>query len=143
MFRVAGRRPGHARPERPAVKGNCRRRARPAAGIVQVKGEGVSRETDRDRSLERMLKAALPGRMTPPSTDCVDAEVLAAWADGTLPSARMGDVERHLADCGRCQAMLAAFARTEPPLSAPRPVWERLSMRWLVPIAVTAAAGAL
>jgi anti-sigma factor RsiW len=43
---------------------------------------------------------------------CIDAETLAAWADGGLSKDEAALVEVHLADCERCTAMLATFARS-------------------------------
>lgn len=94
---------------------------------------------------------------------CIDAETLAAWAEGVLSAAERARVDAHLADCARCQAMAAMFAITEldasastedvgapvvlpferpaqSPTSAPAP---RLG-RWWLPLAGGAiAAGAL
>jgi hypothetical protein len=36
--------------------------------------------------------------------------MLAAWMDGSLDSGDVGNFEHHLAECGRCQAILAAAA---------------------------------
>ena len=68
---------------------------------------------------------------------CLDAETLAAWTDGSLRPAERAAAEAHVADCGRCLALMAAMARTEPPPSVTsRAPW--FSVRWLVPL--TAAA---
>ncbi len=70
----------------------------------------------------------------------LDADVVAAWAEGSIdPSARAA-AEAHAADCERCQAVLAAMARTDPVEVAPRAVWLRTPIRWLVPLATAAAA---
>lgn len=74
---------------------------------------------------------------------CIDAETLAAWADGGLPKAEAALVEVHLADCDRCTAMLATFVRTEPPAQAADSLWSRWQLRWLVPIATAATVAAL
>lgn len=86
----------------------------------------------RDRQVEQLLRRVLVAR---PTTECVDAEQLAAWADGGLPAPQAAVVERHLGDCSDCQAMLAAFVASEPPASAPVPFWHRWRLQWLVPIA--------
>jgi len=44
---------------------------------------------------------------------CLDAETLAAWAEGSPGVERTDALERHLASCARCQAMLATFANAE------------------------------
>ena len=70
---------------------------------------------------------------------CLDAATLAAWTDGTLRPAERAAAEAHTADCGRCLALLAAMARTEPPPAVPASTaW--LPMRWLVPLASAAVA---
>lgn len=97
---------------------------------------------DRDASVERLLRQSRQARevSAPPGASCLDAETLAAWADGTLSRDTFAAVESHVSDCPRCQALLGAFARTAP--LAPEPWWSHgLSVRWLVPL--TAAATAL
>ena len=74
---------------------------------------------------------------------CIDAETLAAWADGGLSKDEAALVEVHLADCERCTAMLATFARTVPERPAAESLWARWHLRWLVPIATAATVAAL
>lgn len=95
---------------------------------------------DRDRQVEHLLRQSMPaGR--PVSSPCLDAERLAAWSTGGLRREEAATVERHLADCADCQAMLAAFVESEPvPSVAAAPFWQRWSMRWLVPVAAASAA---
>ena len=73
--------------------------------------------------------------------DCLDAETLAAWADGALNAGEREGAEAHAANCARCQAMMAAMVRTEPasaaPVSSPsrsRALW------WIAALAPVAAA---
>ena len=47
-----------------------------------------------------------------PNSTCIDAETLAAWSDGALSVGEAAEVELHLSNCARCQAVLAAFVRT-------------------------------
>jgi len=63
--------------------------------------------------VDRLLKDTMKSRMTQP-TDHPDAEQLAAWAEGAIYGANAEGIEAHLADCDRCQAVLAAFAATDP-----------------------------
>ena len=70
--------------------------------------------------------------------ECLDGEVLAAWFDGTLPPPERAAVETHAAGCARCQAMVAALVRTDRP--SRRAWWHAPAVRWLVPLAVAAAA---
>ncbi len=52
---------------------------------------------------------------------CLDAETLAAWADGTLNAQAAAAVEAHASSCARCMAVLAAMERTAPAVrAAPR-----------------------
>jgi hypothetical protein len=80
------------------------------------------------------------------SNNHVQAEALAAWAEGRLAAAEAATVEAHLASCEVCQDMLAVFARTEPEIRpAPSIVsgfgWFR--WRWAVPVAAAATAAAI
>lgn len=72
--------------------------------------------------------------------DHLDPEIVAAWLDGSLDARSRADAEAHVADCARCQAVLAAMIRTEPPPSA-KPWLSGSTLRWLVPL--TAAASAI
>ena len=74
---------------------------------------------------------------------CVDAETLAAWADGGLPKTEAAAVELHLSECDRCTAMLATFVRTTPDAPAVESLWRRWNLRWLVPVATAATVAAL
>ena len=74
---------------------------------------------------------------------CVDAETLAAWADGGLPKVEAAAVELHLSECDRCTAMLATFVRTTPEVPATESLWQRWHLRWLVPVATAATVAAL
>jgi hypothetical protein len=92
---------------------------------------------------DRLLRDALRDRLSTasavPSALCADADALAAWTDGTMSRPARTAFEAHAADCGRCQALMAAMARTEPP-----PVeaawWRRSPFSWLMPLAAAAAA---
>jgi hypothetical protein len=88
---------------------------------------------------DRLLREALRPGALDASNDCVDADALAAWADGTMSSAARAAFESHAADCGRCQALMAAMARTEP--ESIEPAWRpRALFSWLIPIAAATAA---
>jgi hypothetical protein len=84
------------------------------------------------------------------TADCPDAETLAALADDTLSAAARREVEGHMADCDRCQALTAAMVRAEPVTGTPAvavadevPAWRRRAFNWLVPAAAAATAVAL
>lgn len=78
-----------------------------------------------------------------PTATCIDAETLAAWADGGLPKIEAAAVEAHLADCERCTAIVATLARTIPETPAAGSLWQRWRLQWLVPIATAATVAAL
>jgi hypothetical protein len=88
----------------------------------------------------RLLRETLQARMPAgPSQECLDAETVAAWADGTLGHDERQAAEAHAADCGRCQALVAAMVKTAPPAAAPS-WWRAPAMGWLVPMTAAAAA---
>jgi len=103
--------------------------------------------TDRDRSIERLLRQARSADPTATGGDCPDAETLAALADETLTAAARREIEAHVADCHRCQAMTAAMVRAEAPVGAQAaadvPAWRKRALNWLVPAAAAATAIAL
>ena len=70
-------------------------------------------KTDRDLSIERLLRRSLPTREAR-GGDCPDVDALAAFADDALAPGERQTVESHVADCQRCQALTAAMVRTIP-----------------------------
>src|SRR5262245_51783653 len=98
----------------------------------------------REHAVDRLLKAELgrPGGVTAPqeASACVDAETFAAWVDGVLPPRQATTLEAHMADCARCQGLMAAFAKTEAAAVAAPARAERAWFRWLMPLAAGAAA---
>lgn len=110
--------------------------ARNRGEIVPRKRAMRKRETKEDRLLARTVRAHDGTR--PPGA-CPEADVLAAWTDGSLTAAERKAAEAHAADCDRCLAVLAAIAQTSPPPSTIEwPSW--LSVRWLVPVATAVIA---
>jgi hypothetical protein len=88
----------------------------------------------------RLLRETLRDQSAPESSSaCLDAETVAAWFDGALSRRDRTTAEAHVSTCARCQAVLAATAKTAAPSSA-RKWWQAPTVRWLVPIAVTSAA---
>lgn len=70
-----------------------------------------------DATINRVLEAA-------PETggkDCPDATALAAWYDA--PRKQLHPLDGHLADCARCQSILAAIARAEDAAAPAVPKW--------------------
>jgi hypothetical protein len=105
-----------------------------------VKDKNSGREASIDRLIAGTLKARAEAAA---NAACLDAETLAAWADGALDAGERARAEAHAADCGRCQALLAAMVRTTPPpIAAAAPFRARL-LWWLAPIAPVAAALAI
>jgi hypothetical protein len=102
----------------------------------------VNRSDDRDQAIERLLRQSL--RIPPASASdaCLDAETLAAWADGGLSNEELASAELHVADCARCQAMVAGIVRSAASASLPEPVPRRW-LAWLVPLTAAAAAVAI
>jgi len=104
--------------------------------------------TDRDASIERLLGRA-PSPDAQPPASCPDAETLAALLDTRLTSGARRDIEAHVADCQRCQALTAAMVRAESAAHADGHVsggaaWFTTGARkWLVPAAAAATAVAL
>ena len=92
-------------------------------------------------AMDKLLREALGarGRDGAPPTACLDADTAAALADGALPPRDRHAAEAHLADCVRCQAMVAALARTLPPVP-PRVWWRRPAFVWLAPLTAVGAA---
>jgi hypothetical protein len=99
---------------------------------------------NRDTSVERLIREALRSSATAgPRGACLDAATVAALADGTLPAGERAAAEAHASDCGRCQAFLAAMARSAvDPAPVPARWWRGPAVRWLAPIAAAAAAAA-
>lgn len=104
-----------------------------------MKREPMGHEPDRNDWLGTTLRrsdAALPDA-------CLDAETLAAWADGGLSSQSAAAVESHASSCSRCMAVLAAMERTAPATPV-RHVWAPARwLRWLVPLTAAATAIAI
>jgi Putative zinc-finger len=103
----------------------------------------VSSNDPRDRAIEAALrKGAAP---LPASAECLDAETLAAWADGGLPQRALARAEAHMASCARCQTVMATLVGSGVELE-PAPVvpvdraWWHIDLRWMTPLAGVAAA---
>ena len=100
-------------------------------------------DNERDTSIERMLAKALRAQTSARATgDCLDAETIAAWVDDALPARERAAAQAHVADCERCQALVAAAIKTMPAPVARSP-WRLSFMGWLVPLTVAAAAIAI
>ena len=106
----------------------------------------MSSTDPRDRALEAMLGKR--DRSRPAAGDCLDAETLAAYAEGGLSDQQRAEAEGHMAGCARCQMVMAAIVKSagdvEPaPVSVPGRSWWPLDLRWLMPLAGAAAAALL
>ena len=100
-------------------------------------------ERDRDQSVERLLRRVMSDDVTRLQGTCVDGETLAAWSEGSLHAAEASAVERHVADCARCRALMASFVRTTPPEPVAESLWRRWHLAWAVPLATAATAAAI
>ena len=104
-----------------------------------MKREPMGNEREPDSWLGTTL------RQTPATASdaCLDAETLAAWADGGLSATAAAAVELHASSCSRCTAVLAALERSAPAASTTR-VWTPARVfRWLAPLAAAATAVAI
>ena len=104
-----------------------------------MKREPLANQHDQDRWLGTMLR----GSVAPRTEECLDAETLAAWADGGLDAKASAAMELHASNCAHCTAVLAAMERTAPSASAAH-VWNSARVvRWLVPMTAAATAIAI
>jgi photosystem II stability/assembly factor-like uncharacterized protein len=85
---------------------------------------------DREETLGRLLTSMQGHSHTDASSACLDAESLAAWLENQLTPAERSVAESHAASCARCQAMLAAMARTATAAEASAPAEDR-SRSWV------------
>jgi hypothetical protein len=85
-----------------------------------------------DATIDRVLAAA----PETDSNDCPDATALAAWYE--TPRGQSSHLDAHLADCARCQSIIAAIARAED-AAAPAPAVQR----WRRPVVVLPALAAI
>jgi hypothetical protein len=97
----------------------------------------------RERAIERVLRQ--PAVKTGvPLEDCLDAETLAAWVDGSLTKNEAAVAESHVSTCARCQAVAATLVRSEPGPEGAEAWWRRgRALGWLVPLTAGAVAVAL
>jgi photosynthesis system II assembly factor YCF48-like protein len=102
----------------------------------------VNRPHDRDQAIDRLLRQSLKTPPTSATDACLDAETVAAWADGGLSGEALEVAQLHVADCARCQVMVAGVVRAaaKAPLPDPSP---RRWLAWLVPLTAAAAAVAI
>lgn len=99
-------------------------------------------ERDRDQSVDQMLRRVMSAD-APPQEECLDGETMAAWSEGALLTAEASAVERHVAGCARCRALMASFIRTTPPPPVTQSLWRRWHLGWAVPLATAATVAAI
>jgi hypothetical protein len=95
-------------------------------------------EQHRDKSVERWLRQT-PAAGARSESACLDAEALAAWAEGLLNGPERTAAEAHASGCARCQAMLAVMVRTMP---GPPPRTASPLRKWLMMLSPAMAAAA-
>ena len=74
--------------------------------------ENHGKHSQRDESIDAALRRSLRRPATDASGACVDAEAMAAWAEGTLPPGQAAAVGAHLATCSAPVETLADLVRT-------------------------------
>jgi anti-sigma factor RsiW len=115
-------------------------------GLVKGSSENGNAGDAADVAFERHLRDILQARTSTapaapggaPGPACLDAETLAAWADGELGAHERAAAEAHAADCSRCQTLLAAMIRTAPPAPEATSWWRLPAVKWLAPLAAVA-----
>src|SRR5262245_6457727 len=100
-----------------------------------------------DAVMDRLLRDAMARQIDDAdgveSPECLDVETLAAWCEGSLDRSAKARAETHAAGGARCQAMLAAMARTESVVPAPRGQAAPSSLRkWVMMLGPAVAAAA-
>jgi len=107
-----------------------------------------SHDRDRDHAIERLLRQPkAPAAAT--TNACLDAETLAAWADGSLSADELERAQMHAAGCRRCQATVGALMQITRAANADAGSRERQEaaprrwLAWLVPLTAAAAALAI
>ena len=108
----------------------------------------MTHRPDRDAEFDRILRRfAGPDAPSPSdqsaSAGCLDAETVAAMADGGLLPHEQAAAMSHVSTCARCQAVLAAVIRTMPESEPARAWWRLPALRWLTPIVATGVAVAV
>src|SRR6185436_15123794 len=113
--------------------------ARNPTRIVPRRRVDVRTEDERERGFDAQMRQMFREHTDGSSSACLDAETLAAWSAGALPSVEARTVESHLASCGTCSAMFAAFSRADVEHTSTAavavPLWRRWRLQWLMPIA--------
>ena len=98
---------------------------------------------DTNLELDAILRRATAQTPGPPTAECADPEMLAAYYDRSLGEADRERLEAHFTDCARCQAQLAAIARADEAASSARPRLGVSRLRPLIVVPALAAAAAL
>lgn len=96
---------------------------------------------ERDDAIHWSLRQAIEAPpMAETTASCLDAETLAAMIDGGLADAALAAAHAHVADCARCQQLVAALAKIESPVhSMPAASPSRRWLMWAAPLAAAAA----
>ena len=99
----------------------------------------------RDPHADPLVAAVARAADAVSAAGCPEAEVLALYAERELTSDERRPVEAHVADCGRCQALVAAFVRSAPEANASAEVGRLAAVPWwagwrlMLPLASAAA----
>jgi hypothetical protein len=65
----------------------------------------------RDKGMDRLVESGMRAGLQPASSNCLDAEILAAYVERTLSQRERADCEGHIVSCARCQEHVAALVR--------------------------------
>src|SRR4051812_3456011 len=108
MFRVCQRR-GTNRPRRDIYG---RRPQGNRAGSFEMMRHLLShQDRDRDLTIDRLLAATMTRMSHERGASCLEAETIAAWADGALTKDEIAAAQAHAADCAHCQAIVGALSK--------------------------------
>jgi hypothetical protein len=106
----------------------------------------VNGSREPDQAVERLLRQSFKLPQGGVTDSCLDAETLAAWLDDDLSGAALDMAQSHVANCDRCQSLIATMVRTtdqvRPALAQAAPTRRRW-IPWLFPLAAAAAAVAV
>jgi hypothetical protein len=94
---------------------------------------------DNEREFGAMVRRGLASGPAAPESECLDAQLLAAYYERTLSAGEIRACELHVSNCAHCRSQLAALARAEPERAAARPPSFAWLWDWRLLVPITAA----